>query len=127
MQPPDEKKQKKPKKVKVIPKAVLMFRRAANRYPPKSWWPKVVEDVGEDEGRMLFFGYVVFFYCGQGWNPTNVDNMLQFFRKGTVPRHPELDWRNWQDGKPPKRATPGEDGAMDVEIGREKKPVQVNT
>ena len=73
------------------PSAIDVFRRAANRYPPKSWWKRVAAIVGEEEEDLEFWGVVVFYYVGQGWCPTNIDNMLQFYQQGKVPKHPELD------------------------------------
>lgn len=67
------------------PPAVKTFREAAHRYPSKSWYQEIDETVGTSEDDLAFWQQVVYQYVGQGWNPTNVANMLQFFRERKIP------------------------------------------
>lgn len=78
------------KESKPTPKAILVFRENAYRYPAKAWWARVEDIVGEDEEDLEFWGLVVLHYVGHGWNPTNVANMLRFFAQGRVPGRPDL-------------------------------------
>lgn len=93
------KRAKKAKEPVARPAAIEVFRSAASRYPPKSWWDTVVEVVGDEDDSLQFWRLVVFFYVGQGWNPTNIDNMLRFFREGKVPEHPEMNRNAGQGSK----------------------------
>lgn len=76
-----------------IPKAVAVFRENAHRFPAKSWWGRVEKVVGEAEEDLEFWGLVVFYYVGKGWNPVNISNMIHFFEAGRVPDRPDLDRR----------------------------------
>lgn len=76
---------------KPIPKAILVFRVNAHRYPAKAWWERTEEIVGEAEEDLDFWGLVVFHYVGEGWSPVNVANMLRFFQEGRVPGRPDLN------------------------------------
>jgi hypothetical protein len=77
-------KSKKPPK-KPIPPAVQAFRRAAHRFPAKSWWPDVDQIVVTDAEDLEFWEQCVKAYVGLGWNPTNVKNMLEFYRRREIP------------------------------------------
>jgi len=67
------------------PPAVTAFRENAHRFPAKSWWSDVDEVVGRDPPDVERWGQTVKAYVGQGWNPTNVDNMLTFYREKRIP------------------------------------------
>lgn len=67
------------------PPAIKVFRENAHRFPAKSWWDDVDERVGRDQPDLEFWGRVVKAYVGQGWNPTNVKNMLTFYEQRRVP------------------------------------------
>ena len=67
------------------PEAIKVFRQNAHRYPPKSWYEKITDAVGEDPADLEFWGKVVFGYIGSGWNPGNVQNMLNFYNERNVP------------------------------------------
>jgi len=67
------------------PPAVKVFRANAHRYPAKSWYDEIDQAVGEDEHSLQVWGDVVKAYVGNGWNPTNVRNMLKFYKQGRVP------------------------------------------
>lgn len=78
------------KESKTTPKAILVFRVNAYRYPAKAWWGRVEEIVGDADEDLEFWALVVLHYVGHGWNPTNVANMLRFFVEGRVPGRPDL-------------------------------------
>jgi hypothetical protein len=67
------------------PPAVLAFRRAAHRYPPKSWYADVDAAVGREEPDLQFWEDVVKEWVGHGWNPTNVSGMLECYRRRQLP------------------------------------------
>jgi hypothetical protein len=94
------------------PKAVLVFRSMASRFPARSWWPTIVQEIGEEQANLDFWGLVVFHYVGHGYNPCNVDNMLKMYRDGVVPGHPELG----------RRAVPG---PISVEAKKAAEPVSI--
>ena len=62
-----------------------MFRENAHRYPPKAWYTKIAETVGEKPEDLEFWGQVVLAYIGLGWNPGNVSNMLAYYEKREIP------------------------------------------
>ena len=73
------------KRPKLSPPAVLAFRRAAHRYPPKSWYADVDQAVGRQETDLQFWHDVVKAWVGLGWNPTNVSGMLDCFKRRQLP------------------------------------------
>ena len=82
--PPKPKPKRKSSKSKT-PEAVKVFRENAHRYPPKAWYPKITEAVGEKSADLEFWGQVVLAYIGLGWNPGNVSNMLEFYGRREIP------------------------------------------
>jgi hypothetical protein len=64
---------------------VLAFRRAAHRYPPKSWYADVDRIVGREEADLQFWEGVVKEWVGHGWNPTNVSGMLECYQRRQLP------------------------------------------
>jgi len=64
---------------------VSVFRENAHRFPAKAWYSDVALAVGDAETDLAFWGRVVKAYVGQGWNPTNVKNMLEFYGRREVP------------------------------------------
>lgn len=67
------------------PPSVNVFRKNAHRFPAKSWWQKLEEEIGENESDLEFWGDVVFSWVGLGWNPVNVKGMLDYYRRGEIP------------------------------------------
>lgn len=64
------------------PEAVEAFRRATQRYPNKATWAVIAETVGENISR---WEQTVGAYVLMGWNPANVANMLDYFKRGEIP------------------------------------------
>ena len=79
------------------PPAVLAFRRASHRYPPKSWYGDIDTAVGRLEPDLQFWEKVVKQWVGLGWNPTNVSGMLDCYRRRQLP------------GRDPRSTGPPED------------------
>lgn len=82
-----------------VPPAVKVFRENAHYYPAKSWYDDVAEAVGDDPSNLELWGKVVKGYVGQGWNPTNVSNMLEFYQRKEIPGD-----KHRSDGKDPPHA-----------------------
>lgn len=83
--PPKQKRRTSKKKTSSVPAAVLVFRQNASRYPAKSWYSNVSLTVGEGEEDLQFWGKVVKGWVGCGWNPTNVQGMLEFYLRREIP------------------------------------------
>ena len=67
------------------PIAIRVFRKAAHRFPNKSWWREVDEIVGEHPLDLELWGKIVRQWVGRGWNPINVAGMLEFFKRKEIP------------------------------------------
>jgi len=76
---------KKVSKKNGVPVAVSVFRKAASRYPPKSWYEKINKAIGENEDDLRLWESIVSNYVGSGWNPGNVRNMLEFYSRREIP------------------------------------------
>ena len=84
--PKSKRKSKEPKPKKPpAPAAVKVFRENAHRYPPKAWYSKIADAVGEQPVDLEFWGQIVLAYIGLGWNPGNVKNMLAYYEKREIP------------------------------------------
>ncbi|MEI6309811.1 MAG: hypothetical protein WCP58_09240 [bacterium] len=87
-QPPraaSRKKMAAPEEREPPPPAVEAFRRIAGIYPVRSWWPEIESAVGGN-GELARWEETVKAYVGLGWNRGNVANMLDFYRRGTLPQ-----------------------------------------
>lgn len=80
--PPPKPKKRKAKPKTPIPRAVQVFRENAHRYPPKSWYARVADTVGEKPDDLERWGELVLTWVGRGYNPTNVAGMLDAFSNG---------------------------------------------
>jgi len=100
---PKQKRRSSKKKTNSTPPAVLVFRQNASRYPAKSWYDDVDKAVGESEEDLQFWGKVVKAWVGCGWNPTNVQGMLEFYQRREIPT---------TNGKGNARATTGKLAGM---------------
>ena len=74
------------KSIGATPPAVSVFRKYANRYPNKTWYKDIHDTVGTADPDLEFWGEVVHAYIGAGWNPTNVSNMLEFYKAREIPK-----------------------------------------
>lgn len=71
-------------KGKTLP-AVDAFRQATHRYPPKSWYSDIAQAVGDDDADLVFWHDVCKAYVGRGWNPLNVQAMLEYYGRREIP------------------------------------------
>jgi hypothetical protein len=74
------------KKPSHTPLAISAYREAACLYPAKAQWSAIVEAVGDDSVRLDFWRKTVTAYIMCGWNPRNVSGMLDFFKRGELPK-----------------------------------------
>ena len=63
--------------------AIAAYRGAAHRYPTRAWYAEVAETVGDDPANVERWRELVHDWVGQGWNPGNVKQMLEKYRKET--------------------------------------------
>jgi hypothetical protein len=66
-------------------KAIMVFRSNTNYYPPKAWYPDIMDTVGTDPANLEFWGKVIKQWVGLGWKPTNVSGMLDHYKCRKLP------------------------------------------
>ena len=85
---PHELKNKPRKKVarertpRETPRAIAVFREKSKRYQNKAVWSEIEKTITDFE----LWGNVVAGYILMGWNPSNVAGMLDYYRRGEVPK-----------------------------------------
>lgn len=86
-QPTEPNKQKKPiKSAKpTTPPQIETYRRAAHRYPNKSLYGLICEHVKDDPASLELFEKIVVGWIAQGYNPTNINGILEFVDRGEIP------------------------------------------
>lgn len=67
------------------PPAIQTFRENASRYPPKAMYQDIDVAVGRDPPDIERWGRIVKAWVGMGWNPGNVNGMLEFFKRNEIP------------------------------------------
>lgn len=72
--------------VKVISPAIMTINKITKLYPEEELWSIIDEAVGNKESDLAFWRKVVLNYIGQGWNPTNYMNMLDYYKRRKIPR-----------------------------------------
>lgn len=85
--PATPKKEKTPKPPK--PASVIIYRKITHRYPPGAMDTVIEAAVGNEPGALEFWRQVVLGYIGQGWNPANINGMIEFYKRGEVPSKPK--------------------------------------
>jgi hypothetical protein len=68
-----------------IPAAVKEYRRACSLYPAKSWYDKIAFLVGELPENLDQWYRTCYAWVGMGWKPTNVQGMLECFKRKEIP------------------------------------------
>lgn len=96
----------KPKKP--IPAAVQVYHGNTGRNPPAIYYQELNDFIGDDVKHLEFWAKVVKAYIGCGWNPGNVANMLDFYRRGEIPTTGPPD--RGGNGKGPHKQHEGEHG-----------------
>jgi len=80
-----KKQRAEPRKKRVLIPAIEVFRLNTQRYPPKILYDDIVAAVGTSEVNLKLWASIVKAYVGNGWNPGNVRNMLEYFKKREIP------------------------------------------
>jgi len=75
-------KKKKGGKKTPPPPGVVIYRRVAKRFPNKAIWSEIDRIVGAEFSSLLKWGHNVRKWIGFGWNPTNINGMLETFQVG---------------------------------------------
>lgn len=82
--------------------AISLYEQITERdVPNEAWQQRIQEIVGLDSGALQLWSRVLDGWIGHGWNPANVQGMLDCFAKGGIDEHRS------NGGGP--RAPPGED------------------
>jgi hypothetical protein len=63
-----------------------VFREITHRWPAKSLQPELHAAIGSEPEAVELWRKVVRAWIGLGWNPMNLDGMLECFKRGEVPR-----------------------------------------
>jgi len=71
-------------KRKPVPASVKAFRSGAHRYPPRAWYDRIAAAVGDDPAALDRWKALVHEWVGRGWNPGNVQGMLEAFGNGGI-------------------------------------------
>lgn len=74
-----------------------VFRSKSRKFPNKAWWERIDSTVGTEQEDLDFWGAVVLFWTGTGYNPMNVVGMLQCFRNGELPGVRGYGKANWRE------------------------------
>ncbi len=82
---PSPKPKRTPKPKVEIPPAIAVYRENAQRFPHKTLYQDITGAVGDDPAKLKFWGDVVKAYIAQGWNPSNIAVMLDYFKRGEIP------------------------------------------
>jgi hypothetical protein len=83
------------------PPQIESYRKAAHRYPNKSLYDLICEHVKDDETSLTLFEKIVTGWIAMGWNPANINGILEFVDRGEVPH------KNGQhDTTPPEQPKP---------------------
>lgn len=69
----------------IMPVAVAQFRAVTRRTPRHELWDDIARTVGDKAADLDFWTRVITRWNGCGWNPMNVDGMLECFRKRQLP------------------------------------------
>jgi len=72
------------RKLHAAPPAVEAYREAAGSYPLKATWSIIAETI--NGGDLEVWSQVVLGWIANGWNPRNVNGMLDFYRRGEIPK-----------------------------------------
>lgn len=73
------------RKLRAAPAAVEAYREIAEVYPKKVLWPTIAETVGDQQEELDLWGRVVLAWVANGWRPTNVRGMLEFYGRREIP------------------------------------------
>lgn len=74
------------------PPQIESYRKAAHRFPNKSLYSLICEHVKDDPDSLLRFEQIVTGWIAMGWNPANINGILEFVDKNEIPH------KNGQNG-----------------------------
>lgn len=74
------------------PPQIESYRKAAHRFPNKSLYSLICEHVKDDPDSLLRFEKIVTGWIAMGWNPANINGILEFVDKNEIPH------KNGQNG-----------------------------
>jgi len=81
--------------------AIALYEQATEREVPNdAWRERIQETVGLDPPALELWGTVLDGWIGHGWNPANVDGLLDCFRKGGIDERGERG--NGSGGREPE-------------------------
>jgi hypothetical protein len=80
------------------PPQIESYRKSAHRYPNKSLYALICEHVKDDVDSLVLFEKIVTGWIAMGWNPANINGILEFVDRGEIPH------RNGQNGNSQKQA-----------------------
>lgn len=103
-------KKKKRGKKTPPPPGVVVYRRVAKRFPNKAIWAEIDRIVGSEFSPLLKWGHTIRKWLGYGWNPTNINGMLDVFQNGWMKKFKNSSTR-----------AAGYDPAADLESFKRKK------
>ncbi|OGC90207.1 MAG: hypothetical protein A2W25_15495 [candidate division Zixibacteria bacterium RBG_16_53_22] len=66
--------------------AIVIYREVKRSYPRKELYPMIIEQVGDSQAALDLWRAVLIGWSAVGWNPMNVSGMLEFFRRGEIPK-----------------------------------------
>ena len=65
-----------------VPAAVEVARHAMNRYPPKAWYERIADAVGDEPDALERWRALCVSWVGRGYNPQNVEGLLDAWHAG---------------------------------------------
>jgi len=66
----------------VIPEAVAILKAITSRFPAKIWYSKIEDVIGANQETLTLWQEHIILWVGRGYNPTNVEGMLDSFQNG---------------------------------------------
>ncbi len=92
--PPNQPKKLKKKETAPKPAAVHVYRSVANRFPSKAVWSVIDQAIGDKKEDLDRFGEVVKWWIGQGYNPLNVNGIIDVYQNGEKKDKPKKKPKN---------------------------------
>ena len=80
-------KKKTPKPKREIPPAVQVYRNVRRRFPSQELWDHIATIVGAEESALAFWRTVLTTWVARGYNPTNVEGPLDWFKQHEIPQN----------------------------------------
>lgn len=65
--------------------AIDIFEQTAGVLPKKALWGMITEAVGDNQANLELWGKIIQAWLAQGWNPDNINGMLDYFKRREIP------------------------------------------